>query len=272
VDELSAMADLVDILDADVIAVQEVDGTEAARQIFDPDEYEFHFSSRDDQQRTGFAIRRGLAFTPNSDFEEMDVGGVRYGTDLTVMLDDQPLRLLSVHLKSFCHQDDLGNVSPSDNTDCGKLKRQIPILEGWIEARAQEGVPLVVLGDFNRRFNIAGDDMWADLDDGDPDLTNHTEGLTSACLDFRFPDYIDHIVTDTRATALVRPGSFEQVLFTTVDPGGDADLSDHCPIAVVFETDGVIEPSDAITVLLDRLDAVQAELEEIRAGVAALRE
>jgi hypothetical protein len=70
----------------------------------------------------------------------------------------------------------------------------------------------------------------------------------------------------------VRPSSFEQALFTTVDPGGGADLSDHCPIAVVFETGGTIQPSDAITVLLDRLDAVQAELEEIRAGVAALRE
>ena len=98
------------------------------------------------------------------------------------MLDGQPLRLLSVHLKSFCHQNDLDNVSPTSNTDCGKLKQQIPILEGWIEERAQEGVALVVLGDFNRRFNIAGDDMWADLDDGGPDLTKHTEGLTSACI------------------------------------------------------------------------------------------
>jgi hypothetical protein len=39
----------------------------------------------------------------------------------------------------------------------------------------------------------------------------------------------------------------------------------------VFETIGTTE-GDAITVLLDRLDAVQAELQEIRAGIAALRE
>jgi hypothetical protein len=127
----------------------------------------------------------------------------------------------------------------------------------------------VVIGDFNRRFNIAGDDMWADLDDGGPDLTKYTEGLTSACLNFRFPEDIDHIVTGPRATTLVRPGSFEQVLFTTVDPDGDADLSDDCPIAVVFETDGEIETSDAITDLLRRLDAV---LREIRDAVSALRE
>jgi len=41
---------------------------------------------------------------------------------------------------------------------------------------------------------------------------------------------------------------------------------------VLFETDGATETSDAITDLLRRLEAVQAELEEIRAGVAALLE
>ena len=62
------------------------------------------------------------------------------------------------------------------------------------------------------------------------------------------------------------------MLFATVDPGGQARLSDHCPIAVVLETDGEIETSDAITDLLRRLDAVQAELQEIRDAVAALQE
>jgi hypothetical protein len=48
----------------------------------------------------------------------------------------------------------------------------------------------------------------------------------------------------TIETILLRTARFEQVLFTTVDPDGDADL---------FETDETIEPSDAIAVLLDRL-------------------
>lgn len=157
-----------------------------------------------------------------------------------MLLGDQPVRLLSVHLKSFCHQDDLDNVLPTSNSDCGKLKRQIPILEGWIENRAAEGVPAIVLGDFNRRFNIAGDDMWSELDDGDP-------------------------------TVLVQPGSFAQLLFMTVDPGGQAHLSDHCPISVVLESIGTAD-GDAIAVLVERLDAVQAELQEIRDAVSALRE
>jgi hypothetical protein len=32
----------------------------------------------------------------------------------------------------------------------------------------------------------------------------------------------------------------------------------------VFDPDGAIEPSDAITLLLDHLDTVHAELQEIR--------
>jgi endonuclease/exonuclease/phosphatase family metal-dependent hydrolase len=269
--ELAALRELVDLLDADVIALQEVDGAEAAQQIFDEGEYVFHFSTQDNPQLTGFAIREGVAFTANPDLVELDIGDVRRGADLTVMLGDQPIRLLSVHLKSFCHQNDLDNVSPNDNTDCGKLKRQIPILEGWIEDRAQEGVPVVVLGDFNRRFNIADDDMWREIDDGDPDLTKHTEGLMSTCLNSQFPEYIDHIVTDMPGTALVRPGSFAQLLFTTVDPGGQADLSDHCPISVVFDSIGTTD-GDAVAVLVERLDAVQAELQDIRNAVSALRE
>lgn len=43
--ELAALRELVDLLDADVIALQEVDGPQAAQQIFDDGEYTFHFST-----------------------------------------------------------------------------------------------------------------------------------------------------------------------------------------------------------------------------------
>ena len=89
--------------------------------------------------------------------------------------------------------------------------------------------------------------------------------------DLLVPDYIDHIVTDVPGTALVQPGSFAQRLFTTVDRGGQAHLSDHCPISVAFETIGTTE-GDPIAVLLDRLEALLVELRETRAGVAALLE
>jgi hypothetical protein len=61
------------------------------------------------------------------------------------------------------------------------------------------------------------------------------------------------------------------VLFTVV--GGGDEISDHCPIAAVFETEAVTPPAgDPIADLLDRLDAVQAELQAIRDAVSALRQ
>ena len=106
--------------------------------------------------------------------------------------------------------------------------------------------------------------------DGGPDLTKHTEGSTSACMKFPVPGVRrPHRDRHTWDCA----GDARQLRAAVVaSVGGGDELSDHCPIAVVFESDGPVEPSEAITVLLDRLDAVTAELADIRASLAALRE
>src|SRR5690349_12774389 len=56
-------------LDADMVALQEVDGPEAAARVFDPRTYEFHFAQERDVQRVGFAVRRGLRVTRHPDLD-----------------------------------------------------------------------------------------------------------------------------------------------------------------------------------------------------------
>ena len=51
------LARYVDRLDADVVALQEVDGPDAAARIFDPNEYDFFFEPGNNAQRVGFAVR-----------------------------------------------------------------------------------------------------------------------------------------------------------------------------------------------------------------------
>ena len=77
--------------------MQEVDGEEALRRVFDDAVYDYHVASQSGVQRTGFAYRSGLRVALNPDYAALDVGGVRVGTDLTVIVNDRPLRLLSVH-------------------------------------------------------------------------------------------------------------------------------------------------------------------------------
>ena len=221
-------------LDADVIALQEIGEQGAAERVFTAPEYVVVLSRRNDEQRTGFAVRRRLRFERRPDFVRLDVGGLRHGVDLLVHLGGgQSVRLLAVHLKSGCFY---GRI-PGKGAGCRKFEKQIPLLEDWIDARAREGVPFVVLGDFNRRLSRS-DPVWADWDDATPDnadLLLTTEGRRSACEGGRYPEYIDHILLGKLATRWYQADSFRQVVFD--EPRSSLlRLSDHCPISIDLES------------------------------------
>jgi endonuclease/exonuclease/phosphatase family metal-dependent hydrolase len=225
-------------LDADVIALQEVENLAAAQRVLDPAVYDFHISSKADiggggtcnqngnpfpMQRTGFAVRRGIGFDPQPDLETLDVSGfLRHGVDIAVLEGEEPLRLMGVHLKSGCF---FGN---NGSSSCDDLFDQADVLEGWMEARASAGDAFALLGDFNRRLGQAGDAIFAGWNDGVPTgsmLTNANGGGVADCIG-RFPDFIDHILLGEEAATLVDDGSFEEFTYD----GNEANHpSDHCP-------------------------------------------
>ena len=143
--DFAKLASLAQSLDADIIALQEVDGEAAARRVFDDGVYNFHFSDRNDRQRTGFAVRKTINVTSDLDYTDLSIGdSVRRGTDITVEIDGQALRLLSVHLKSGCFDRPL----TTNSNACNKLEQQLPILERWIDERTIDGIPFIVFRGF----------------------------------------------------------------------------------------------------------------------------
>jgi len=275
--DYEALAVLASQLDADIVALQEVDGPDAAARVFDPTTYNFFFSDRNSVQRTGFAVRRNIEVVADEDFVALSLdGSVRRGTDITVMIGDQHLRLLSVHLKSRCFHDPLD----TDNRHCRKLAAQLTHLEAWIDARTREGVPFIVLGDFNRRFDADGDEFFPEIDDDDPqplDLVRAVEGQASGCLGGRFPVYIDHIVLDEQAAMVMLDGSFEQIQITEADEQQFA-LSDHCPIAVQlsFVPEKGPTPQQTAERLFNEIRALVKEtnqkVEQLHALIPALKQ
>lgn len=229
-------------LDADVVAFQEVDGEAAAARVFANDTYELHVAEQTTAQRTGFAVRKTVPVTRNPDYLELDVGGMRAGTDVTVALHDQAVRLLSVHLKSGCFDAPLTDRSNA----CKKLSLQLPKLEAWIDARAMEGAPFAVLGDFNRRlFQRADEPFWKEIDDASPpeaDLSAPTSGQTPRCWDQEFAQFIDHIVLSKSGHALLKAESFTQHVYDASDKPKKSVLSDHCPLSVVLVASGGTKP------------------------------
>lgn len=221
-------------LDADVIAFQEVDGEAAAARVFTPEKYALYVAEQAIAQRTGFAVRKTLPVTRHRDYQELDVGGVRAGTDITVALGPRSVRLLSVHLKSGCFDEPLTDRSNA----CKKLRLQLPKLEAWIDARAAEGTPFAVLGDFNRRLFVRPDEpFWKEIDDATPpeaDLTSAAEGQTSKCWGKEYAHFVDHIVLSKSLRALVKADSFAQHVYDAGDQQKKSVLSDHCPLSVVL--------------------------------------
>lgn len=160
--------------------------------------------------------------TRYADLIALQAGGedLRSGVDISVgRAGGEPVRLLAVHLKSGCAEGDT-------RRDCPRLFEQAPIIERWIDARAEEGVRFMVLGDFNRRLANAGDRIWADWDDGAPaglDLVLAAGDAAPRC-DPRYNAFIDHIVLDRRAAATA--SGFREWTFET------ARLSDHCAVSI----------------------------------------
>ena len=217
-------------LDADVIAVQEVENERALARVFDPARYRFFVSDRNDAQRTAFAVRKSISARRHPDLAALGAGGrLRHGVDIGISASGESLRLLSIHLKSFCFQ---GSIASPGKDACRKLAMQIPVLARWIDARAAEGTPFAVLGDFNRRFDAPGDDFWPRIDDGDPGhlkLHRATAGRRATCNGGRYPLFIDHIVYGRLLARRVVPGSFAELVYA------GPPLSDHCPVSVVLD-------------------------------------
>ena len=220
-------------LAADVLALQEVDGPEAAARLLNPRDYEFHFPDERDIQRAGFAWRRGLQVTRNPDLAGLDLRpharfSLRRGADITVEVPGgSRIRMLSVHLNAGCRE------GPMDGSrECDSLGQQASVLAGWIAERRRDGVPFMILGDFNRRIG-RGDSFVSVLEQHGP-LLRANEGVSNPCWanDRGGRPFIDHIILGGAARGWMMEGSLRVLIYAERDPAMRDRLSDHCPLSL----------------------------------------
>jgi len=251
-DDYQQLAHYAKQLDADVIALQEVESEYWARKVFGND-YDYYFSTKDWVQRVGVAIKKSKGFKVTAkEYKALDVGKVRHGMDITLTKNDKTLHLLAVHLKSGCFAAplDINSVSAMPSTSikeekrkeaCTKLNKQISPLEQWIDSHASQDAAYIVLGDFNRRFSqdIAlkySEDkgLWQAInDEGQEALWTPTATANSDCWGGYYKDYIDHIIFSPKAKENYVEASFEQLVFKPkYTKELSRSLSDHCPISV----------------------------------------
>jgi 5'-nucleotidase (lipoprotein e(P4) family) len=196
--DVALMAGYAAQLQADVVAVQEVDGPEAAALVF-PGYTPACFIERAHPQKTGFVVRTGIAFRCNGDLGALDDdGAARAGADITLWPGTpHAVRLLSVHLKSGCFDRPLSDRS---NPVCARLQSQVPVPARWVAARQAAGEAFAILGDFNRRLEIdaglpAADSLWTALASAQP-VARITQGQAyiPCRAGERYTAFIDNIV------------------------------------------------------------------------------
>ena len=228
--DIAVLRRYADQLDADVVALQEVDGPGIAATLFPPDRYTLFFTDDAVIQRVGIAVRRDIPAHRNPDLAALDLYAdakfhLRSGADITLDLPGGPLRLLAIHLKTGCQRDPLNSV----RRQCETLRGQVPVLQGWIAQRRAESAAFVVLGDFNR-WMLGTDDLLAALQAAAP-LAPADAGRDSAC--WGGGHFIDHILAGGAARAWLDPASLRVLTYReTADQ--KEHLSDHCPVSARF--------------------------------------
>jgi exonuclease III len=241
-------------LNADVIALQEVEDAYWAKKVFGED-YDYYFSSRESTQRVGVAIKKSIQLTVLVDeYKALDVNDVRYGLTVNLTRDGNKLTLLALHLKSGCFEYSLAKFSidnmPTNNSKaknkklaCTLLASQKKVLEQWQQKQSNINDVYIMLGDFNRRFareittaKTPQQGLWQGLNVSTSGvLWAPTTSLNSKCWGGYFKDYIDHIVFSDAARNYYRKGSFKQWLYREKYSRKRARLlSDHCPISITL--------------------------------------
>jgi endonuclease/exonuclease/phosphatase family metal-dependent hydrolase len=241
-DDYAALRRYAAELNGDIVALQEVDGAEAAALVFTG--YDFCFSTRAHAQKNGFAIRRGLPHRCEPEYEPLSLGNaVRRGVVVTFFPGTvNEFRLMNVHLKSGCPA---GPVSAAGR-NCELLSKQIAPLEEWIDAEARAGRRFAVLGDFNRRFSgvkgpardVAGRQITvlAELNDGDPPAAKLSDVTAPARFkpcsrDSPYREFIDTILLGRDLAESQLKNSFVRPVFNEAD-AKTRWLSDHCAVGI----------------------------------------
>ncbi len=252
-DDYDYIAGRITDLDADVVAIQEVESAKAAYRVFPESEWVIVMSDRPNtrgsdsgsvcwgtqdkrlrHQATGIAIRRGVDFEINPSYAHLagDNPSQRWGTDVTVRTGQLSFRVLSVHLASGCwgaEQD----VDSGRSDICTTLRGQVARLSEWIAERNARNEAFVVLGDFNRRLAVSDDWAAAELLGAAQDTTLATahvrdDKTQDEWCDARYPDLIDHILVSNGLVEHLKSDS-------VIEHPRIREHPDHCIISSIIE-------------------------------------
>jgi endonuclease/exonuclease/phosphatase family metal-dependent hydrolase len=252
-------------LNADIVALQEVESISAVHRIFSAREWNVELSNRANskayecrkskkskkkqskgtqnsskaqwstQQKVAILIRKGIKYKRLSDVNglELDIEGLRTGVQIEIDHGKKKFDLLALHLKSGCFVD---NYARSRKEACHILARQAVVLDAWVESQTKNNKEFVLLGDFNHRISAPYNTLWRDLNySGSRSIALYNNMQEQLNCHPYYPAPIDHILISKQLSQTVVANSELVYYYPHKDKMKKRDmLSDHCPIAVTL--------------------------------------
>jgi len=245
---------------ADIYALQEIATPQALERLFDKEKYHLLMSGRYVQdQKAGkkHQIYTALIIQKRDDIKlikqedlksisiEYDDDGdkkiTRRGTAALIEVRGTQFWIVSLHLKSSCSGTKKANTSTT--LACRVLWKQQKPLRDWIVAKEAKGEPVILAGDYNRRFRQFADKgiVWSAMNGGDldsPSLVKYPVLANRLCptKKGKSTEPIDWIVMSNSLGQKVVQSSFWETRYSKTDTGKSGKrISDHCPIHVDIE-------------------------------------
>lgn len=236
----------------DILAFQEVDSADALYRVIDKQQYKIYLSDRShhpqdsfkiNNQYTGFAIKRNMIVNDLSDLSQLSSPAIasgitmpfknklRYGSIVEIIINQQSIRVLNLHLKSGCFTEQ--QLSKQKSKACITLAQQLTLIKQWVKDQQRLSQTFIIVGDLNHQ--IINDQQFINK------ITNNSTKikLLSALVDAnctvklatkkpRYRTYrklIDHLLTTSNINAIsqYQIQYNKQQLLQFI-------LSDHCPL------------------------------------------
>jgi predicted extracellular nuclease len=225
-------------IDADVLAVQEVENEQALKRLLqhvageNTSEYRIALGVSGGKQNVGFLYRKHIELVSVRELEAIAVekGRTRAGLLAFFRIGGFEWAMLTVHLKSTSRADSTPElVQHSITLRTAQAVEILTFANSFQQTHPTK--PLFILGDFNdspRKKRTTLDTLKYS-----PNLTFLTEHLVS-CSYSGLPG-IDHIIASSSAAKRVLRGTIHTVNFRAMLPEKAAErISDHCPVVVQF--------------------------------------
>lgn len=250
--DYNALQQLFTTYSPDILAFQEVDSADALYRVIDKQQYKIYLSERinnpqdsfkKNNQYTGFAIRRNIIVDDIADLSQLSSPAIamgvtmpfrnklRYGSVIQITINQQPVILLNLHLKSGCFTEK--QLTQQKSKACKTLTQQLILIKQWIKTQQRLSKPFIIVGDINHQITdnrqfinkITGNAAVVNLLSASINA-NCTIKLTTKKTRYRtYRKLIDHLIATTNINAL----SQHQIQYNKQQLS-QFTLSDHCPL------------------------------------------